>query len=139
MDILVILFVVIAFMILIACIVSDVKKSRRYKRATKTEGIICENRGVELIAFYGKSQYRKYVRYLVSFNTPRGVLSQEVLLKNRKLQNGQKTEVRYVAEHGDLQLVDDISYRKIKELIIVTIIVVPLCIVGIYLSQKGII
>lgn len=139
MDILVILLVVLICMILMACIVSDIRKSENYIRATKAEGMICENRGEELISFYGRHQYRKYVRYLVSFNTPRGVLSQEVLLKDRKLQNGARTQVRYIAEHGNLQLVDDISYRKIKELIIVTLIVVPLCIIGMYLSQKGII
>lgn len=139
MEIVGILFCIVVLLIGIASISADIKESKRYKNANRTEGMICENRGVEKISFYGRFQYRKYVRYLVSFNTPNGTMSQEVLLKNRKLQYGERTEVRYVVDNGEVKLIDDIAYRKIKELAITFIIAVPYALVLVYLSEKGII
>ena len=130
-------FALLMLLLLGLMIAADVKESKRYKNAFRTEGIIHEKYGTKTVDFYGRRQRRKYGHYFVRFQTPYGVYGKEVLLRNHKLQCEDKTEVRYVIEDGKIELVDDISYRKIKELTIAFLIAIPYCLALWYCKEKG--
>lgn len=113
---------VLAF-ILVAFIAMDIKVAGRYAKATRVQGVIYENVGIQEVASYGRNQYRKYGIYQVKYNSIVGERIQEVLLKNTKLQPGDVVEVRYVIGENGVELIDNTAGRRLIELLISTIIV----------------
>lgn len=140
MDILLYIFAmaaaIVVMLILLAFLIGDINKAKQYRNAARVQGVICENYGVEKVASYGRNQYRKYGKYLVQFETPEGVQTQEVLMKNKNFQRGDITEVRYIIDETGVHLVDNISNTRLRELLIVVLVAVPLCIVILYLKKN---
>ena len=89
---------ILVMLILLAFLMTDVENAKKYRKAMRVQGIICEKYGIEKVAYYGRNQERKYAKYLVQFATPTGMQTQEILLRNKKLQKGDMVEVRYVIE-----------------------------------------
>lgn len=128
---------ILAMLVLLAFIIGDIKNAKRYRKAMRTPGRICENYGIEKVAYYGRHQYRKYGKYLVNFETPMGMQTQEVLLKNKQLQKGDWVEVRYVIDPEGVQIVDNTSGARLLEIGIIFIIVFPLCLIYIFMKERG--
>lgn len=89
---------ILVMLILLAFLMTDVENAKKYRKAMRAQGIICEKYGIEKVAYYGRNQERKCAKYLVQFATPTGMQTQEILLRNKKLQKGDMVEVRYVIE-----------------------------------------
>lgn len=124
-----IIALILVILVLLGFILGDLSNAKQYHNATRVQGVVCENYGIEKVAYYGRHQYRKYGRYLIRFSSPAGLQTQEVLLKNRKLQRGDMVEVRYIVSQEGVQLVDNISGARLLEFAISLMIVLPICLV----------
>ena len=83
---------------------------------------------------FGNKQYRQaLVQWQKNIAKQQG---DRVLLRNIKLEAGDVTEVRYIIEKGNVKLVDDVSNRRVRELVICCLVVIPICILGYYLSEN---
>lgn len=136
MEIAVNIFIIIAVLILAFVLILflsyDIRQAGRYRRAERCRGTVLENIGTEKIAAYGRHQYRKYGKYRVQYTVGQETYKDEILLKDRKLKPGDSVEVRYIREEGGISPVNDVSARRLKEVIITFLIVLPLCIYFIY-------
>ena len=126
---------ILVMLVLLAFILTDIENAKKYRNAMRAPGIICENYGVEEVAHYGRHQYRKYGKYLVQFETPIGVQTREIILKNKKLQRGNWAEVRYVMGQEGVQVVNNISGTRLIELGITFLVVLPLCLIYIFFKE----
>lgn len=89
------------------------------------------------MAYYGRHQYKKYGKYLVRFGSPVGMQTQEILLKNRNLRKGDLVEVRYVMSQEGVRLVDNVSGERLLQIGIIFIIVLPICLLFIFMKENG--
>lgn len=128
---------ILVVLVLLAFIIEDIKKVRRYHNATRVQGVICENYGSERVAYYGRHQYKNFGKYVVRFGSPFGMQTQEILLKNRNLKKGDMVEVRYVMSQEGIQLVDNISGARLLHFGIIFLIVLPICLLFIYMEGHG--
>ncbi|MBO5524831.1 MAG: hypothetical protein J5986_14385 [Roseburia sp.] len=139
MEIVVYIFAMIAALIavfVLALFLSyDIKQAGRYKRAERCRGTILENAGTEETAAYGRNQYRKYGKYRIQYTVGKETYQDEILLRDRKLKPGDGVEVRYIRDENGISPVNDVSVRRLKEIIITFIIVVSLCIYFIYTGK----
>ena len=110
-----------ATLLLIWFISVDIKKAKEYGNATRVQGTVCENRGEQQVASYGRTSLlfqRKvtYYEYLVKYNSELGIRIQTVLLKEKNLNIGDTVEVRYAKRGNDVQLVDESVKNRLREL-----------------------
>ncbi len=130
-------FALFAVFIVFVFISYDVKQAKRYKNADRSMGIVQEKLREEKVAAYGRNQYRKYGKYSIWFSDGKEVYTDEVLIGNRKLEVGDEIEVRYVKDEEGVHLVNDVSVRRLKEIVISFLIVLPFCVFLIYLKKNG--
>ena len=129
-------FALLAMAFLIIYIASDVWEAKRYKRAARCQGMILENLGIEKVAFYGRHNYRKYGNYYIQFTYNGEVRNDKLLIKDRQLAPGDFVELHYeVGVHP----LNDVCLRRVRELAIGFAIVLPLCLLFIYLEKNGMI
>ena len=127
-----VIFALVVVLVLLAFVIGDIKKAKKYANATKVQGIVYENCGVEKVASYGRNQYRKYGKYLIQYHSQAGVQVQPLLLRNKKLQKGDTVEVRYSKEGANIQLIDNVSTNRLLELVISFMIVMIIGILVFY-------
>lgn len=129
-------FALVAIFILLVFLLGDIRNSNQYRRATRVQGYICERRGIEKVAFYGRNQYRNYGKYLVRYQSPYGMQTQELLIRNRKLKSGDIVEVRYTINENGAQLVNNVSSMRLLEimvsLLIAVLMMIWICVVVTY-------
>ena len=128
LGIVAIAFVLVTGLVVLAFLIGDIKKAKKYNKAARVQGVVYENCGIERVASYGRNQYRKYARYVIRYDSPMGERTQSLLLKNKDLQKGDIVEVRYIKEGNDIQLIDNISNVRLLELLISFSIVIIICI-----------
>ena len=116
------MFAIGAIGILFIFISYDIKQMKRYKNANRSGGIILEWLGDENVSAYGRNQTRKYNRYKVQFPTEYGVVTDELLVHGKKLEPGESIEVRYIVEQTGIHTVNEVSSRRMKELLFVAIL-----------------
>lgn len=139
LDLMVVLFLIAAVFLLFLFIHSDILQSKRYKTSKIARGEIVERKGKQWVRYYGWYGLRLYGEYLVRFLIDGTEQTGLVLLKNRKLNPGEWVEVHYVIEEGQLEVLNDIVYRRWKEFKLSFCIAVPFCTMLIYLKLQGII
>lgn len=117
-----VMFAIGAIGILFIFISYDIKQIKRYKKANRSGGIILEWLGDENVSAYGRNQTRKYNRYKVQFPTEYGVVTDELLVRGKKLEPGESIEVHYIVEQTGIHTVNEVSSRRMKELLLVAIL-----------------
>lgn len=117
-----VMFAIGAIGILFIFISYDIKQIKRYKKANRSGGIILEWLGDENVSAYGRNQTRKYNRYKVQFPTEYGVVTDELLVHGKKLEPGESIEVHYIVEQTGIHTVNEVSSRRMKELLLVAIL-----------------
>ena len=117
----------------------DIREANKYRKARRCRGMILKALGEEKVGFYGERRRRIYYKYLVRFSTNEGICEDTLVTKEENLAEGTTVEVRYAMEEGENHIVNAISYHRVRELTIAAICAIPLCILLIYLRQKGII
>ena len=117
-----VMFAIGAIGILFIFISYDIKQMKRYKNANRSGGIILEWLGDENVSAYGRNQTRKYNRYKVQFPTEYGVVTDELLVHGKKLEPGESIEVHYIVEQTGIHTVNEVSSRRMKELLLVAIL-----------------
>lgn len=120
--VIVVMFAIGAIGILFIFISYDIKQIKRYKKANRSGGIILEWLGDENVSAYGRNQTRKYNRYKVQFPTEYGVVTDELLVHGKKLEPGESIEVHYIVEQTGIHTVNEVSSRRMKELLLVAIL-----------------
>lgn len=137
LDILKVLFGILAVLLLIKVLMKDIKKAGKYKHAKTVMARVISADGSKDLKVYGRSQYRTYYKYTVEFTIPQGTYTGTLLIKESGLQNGELVEVRYDIDEDGAHLLNDLSSRRLKEIIVTAIIVIPLCIVILYFKTKS--
>lgn len=117
-----VMFAIGAIGILFIFISYDIKQIKRYKKANRSGGIILEWLGDENVSAYGRNQTKKYNRYKVQFPTEYGVVTDELLVHGKKLEPGESIEVHYIVEQTGIHTVNEVSSRRMKELLLVAIL-----------------
>lgn len=132
-----VIFALIVTFFLFTIISYDIKQAKRYRTADRCQGIVLEKLGTEETAAYGRNQRRKYNQYQIQFSDEKETYTDVLLMKNKELEAGDVVEVRYVTDKKGVHLINDVSLRRLKEVIISLIIVIPLCVFFIYLKENG--
>lgn len=136
MEIVVYIFAMAAALILILVLgvflSYDIRQAGRYRRAERCRGTVLENIGTEKAAAYGRHQYRTYGKYRIQYTVGQETHTDELLLRDRNLKAGDSVEIRYVTDKDGVYPVNDVSVRRLREIVITFIIVLPLCIYFIY-------
>lgn len=127
-----VVFAFVAIFLLFAFLFGDIRNAKQYCHAARVQGYICESRGIEKVAFYGRNQYRNYGKYLVRYQSPYGMQAQELLIRNRKLKSGDIVKVRYTIDENGAQLVNNVSSMRLLNIMVSLLIAVLICAVVIY-------
>lgn len=101
--------------------------------------MILENLGIEKVAFYGRHNYRKYGNYYIQFTYNGEVRNDRLLIKDRKLAPGDFVEVHYDVDEVGVHPLNDVCLRRVRELIICFIIMLPVGLLFYYLEKNGMI
>lgn len=136
MELLKVLFGILAVMILIKVLIKDIKKAGKYTHAMTAIAQVISVDGCEEMSVYGRSQHRTYYKYSVEFTIPQGTYSDTLLSRNKKLQVGDPVEVRYAIDDNGVYLLNDLAVRRLKEILVTSVIVIPLCIIILYIKTK---
>lgn len=118
------LFAISALIILLVFISYDLKQMRIYKNAKHSRGIVLEYLETEKVAAYGRNQSRKYAKYKVQFQTEYGLATDALLMRNQKLRPGDVVEVHYTVDQTGIHTVNDVSVRRLREILIIAIITI---------------
>lgn len=107
----------------------DIKEAGKYKHAKIAMGRIISADGSTDLRVYGRSQYRTCYKYTIEFTISQGTYMGTFFTKESGLQNGELVEVRYDIDEDGAHLLNDLSCRKLKEIIVAVMIVIPLCMI----------
>lgn len=139
-HILAIIFVIVLFLMVYFFIVRhDIKEAKRYQKAKRCRGMVFECLGEKKIGFYGDRTQRIYYKYMIRFSTNEGLCEDVLITNDGNLTVGNTVEIRYDREEGENRIVNDISYKKMRELTIAAIVAVPLILLIVYLRSKDLI
>lgn len=135
-----VIFVIVLFLVVYFYVVRhDIKEAKRYKKAKKCRGMVYEYLGEKRIGFYGENCPRIYHKYMIRFSTNEGICEDVMLTKNNKLVVGNTVDIRYDRVDGENRIVNDISYKKMRELTIASILAAPLILLLVYLRWNDLI
>lgn len=111
------IFWIIIAIITVLIILFDINTYRLYMiRAHKATGTVLEAKGEHLIKSVEKFQVRKYRNYHLSYEADGVVREDDVLLKNTRLNAGDRVEVRYLTDDSGISLLDNVAARISVEL-----------------------
>lgn len=134
-----VLFGLLAVFVLFTFVYYDITQMKRYNRAKRCMGRVVDVLEEKKIAAYGRTQGRVYREYRVQFNCENGWITDTILVRNQKLEEGDSLEIHYEIDEEGVHLLNNVSARRLKEVAISFTIVIPLCVLAMYLQKKGLI
>lgn len=137
-HILAVIFVIVLFLMVYFFVVRhDIKEAKRYRKAKKCKGMVFECLGEKKIGFYGDRTQRIYYKYMIRFSTNEGLYEDVLITDDANLTVGNTVEIHYDKDEGEPHIVNDISYKKMRELTIASIVATFLLLLLGYLRLKG--